>query len=154
MKYVKHGELISSILETFPDAVVWVDSASKIVQWNSAAERIFGFKRKDVVGRSLTQTIIPDEHRSAHMIGMANFMKTGTGQIFGHTVEIEAMTWSGEIIPIAISIDALMIDGEQFFTSHIRALGESRAIEYKTTPYDDFPEPVPETAPAEEPGQA
>jgi two-component system sensor histidine kinase/response regulator len=78
------------VLNTIHDAVVWIDHGSKIVQWNAAAERIFGFMREDVLGRSLTSTITPDEHRVGHMNGMSKFMSTGHGQLFGRSVALES----------------------------------------------------------------
>ena len=117
-------ELVRRILDTFQDAVIWIDVKSIIVEWNSAAESVFVFKRSDVVGRSLTSTIVPDHHRQAHMTGMQQYMLTGDGPIFGHTVEIDAMTWSGAEIPVAISIDSITVDGRLYFTAHIRPLNE------------------------------
>ena len=117
-------DLVRRILDTFQDAVIWIDVKSIIVEWNAAAEHVFGFKREDVMGRSLTSTIVPDHHRASHMAGMKNFMATGEGPIFGHTVEIDAMTWSGSLISVAISIDKIVVDGRLYFTSHIRPLNE------------------------------
>jgi PAS domain S-box-containing protein len=134
--------LVSCILNTIHDAVVWIDTGSRIVEWNSAAERVFGFMHDDVVGRSLTSTIIPDEHRVAHLNGMAKFMSTGTGQLFGHTVEINAMTWSGTELPIAITIGSIVVEGNQYFTAHIRSLNEMRAASLKTEPIENFPPPA------------
>ncbi len=117
-------EVVRRILDTFQDAVIWVDVDSMIVQWNASAEAVFGFNRADVMGRSLVNTIIPDHHRQNHMAGMKNFMETGNGPLMGHTVEVDAMTWSGNTIPIAISIDKIVLNGLQYFTSHIRPLSE------------------------------
>jgi len=119
-----HNELVREILDTFQDAVIWIDTNSKIVEWNRSAESVFGFKRVDVLGRSLTNTIIPDHHRENHISGMEGFMATGTGPLFGHTVEIDAMTWAGTSISVAISIDKILINGKLYFTSHIRPLSE------------------------------
>ncbi|MEH6593673.1 MAG: PAS domain S-box protein [Halioglobus sp.] len=117
-------DLVRRILDTFQDAVVWIDAESMIVEWNTSAESVFGFKRADVMGRSLMHTIIPDHHRENHSTGMKSFMATGNGPLFGHTVEIDAMTWSGASIAIAISIDQIVLNGNQYFTAHMRPLNE------------------------------
>ena len=118
-------DLIRRILDTFQDAVIWIDVKSVIVEWNASAEAVFGFKRTDVIGRTLTNTIIPDHHRESHMTGMKSFIETGEGALFGHTVEIDAMTWSGNSINVAISIDKIIVGGRQYFTAHIRPLAET-----------------------------
>ena len=127
------SELLYRVLNTFQDAVVWIDTNSRIVEWNGAAERLFGFMREDVVGCSLAHTIIPDEHRVAHLNGMAKFMQTGAGAIFGRTVDINALTWSGDQIDVAISIDSIVVNNTQYFTAHIRSLEGEKDGEAETT---------------------
>lgn len=138
--------LTATILDTIHDAVVWIDHNSKIVEWNLAAERLFGFHREDVIGRSLTSTIIPDEHRVAHLDGMSKYMQTGEGQLFGHSVEIDAMTWAGSKITVAITIGSILVDGESLFTAQLRALDEDRCVKLKTESINSFPPPSAQKA--------
>lgn len=129
--------LIQDVLNTFQDAVVWIDTNSRIVEWNTAAERLFGFSRSEVLSHTLVNTIVPDEHRAAHLNGMAKYMETGTGAIFGRTVNINAMTWSGNLIDIAISIDSIKVAGQQYFTAHIRKLDKQTIDTPEITPIAD-----------------
>lgn len=113
--------LIEGITSTLRDAIIWIDVNSRIVEWNSSAEQLFGFQREDVIGRSLVNTIIPDDQRENHLRGMARFINTGVGPRFGRTTEVSALTWSGNVIKVSIFINTIAVAGEQYFTSQIRS---------------------------------
>ncbi|MCX2982939.1 PAS domain S-box protein [Halieaceae bacterium IMCC14734] len=112
-------DLIGDILNTCQDAVIWIDTNSHIVQWNNKAEALFGFRRESVLKHSITSTIIPDEHRVGHLKGMAKYMDTGHGNVFGVKTTINAVTWSGEEIMVTLAIDKISVSGTQYFTAQI-----------------------------------
>ena len=74
----RYQDVVTSAL----DAIVVINDAGIIVEFNPAAEEIFGFKHDDVVGKELAQTIVPNQHRDAHRNGMAHHLETGEGPIF------------------------------------------------------------------------
>src|SRR5207253_986429 len=65
------------ILETAHDAFVSMDNSGHVTHWNAQAEAIFGWPRKEALGRELAETIIPQNHRDAHRRGLAHFLATG-----------------------------------------------------------------------------
>jgi two-component system sensor histidine kinase/response regulator len=79
------------IIDTANDAFVAMDSAGKIIDWNPRAEEVFGWKRKEALGRLLAETIIPERYRQAHTDGLAKFLKTGDGPVINRRLEIAAM---------------------------------------------------------------
>ena len=66
-----------SILDTAHDAFVSIDAAGRIIDWNQAAERTFGYPRDEVLGRPLTDTIVPERYRQADRDGIQRFLRTG-----------------------------------------------------------------------------
>jgi len=62
-----------NILQTAPDAVIVMDSDGRIIKWNSKAETIFGWEAKEIIGKLLSETIIPHRHREAHTTGLNHF---------------------------------------------------------------------------------
>ena len=68
---------LKTFLHGGPDAVIVIDEYQKILEWNSKAEIIFGFTADEVIGRALSDTIIPLQYREAHKRGMAHFLQTG-----------------------------------------------------------------------------
>jgi len=85
-------------------AAVAVDESSFIVGWNTKAEETFGWPRADIVGRSLSSTLIPPKYREAHERGFKKYLETGEGPVLGQTIEIAAMHRDGHEFPVEISI--------------------------------------------------
>ena len=59
-------QLARGIVDTALDAFVQMDESGIISDWNSQAENIFGWSRSEVLGRNLSELIIPELHRAAH----------------------------------------------------------------------------------------
>ena len=91
------------IVETADDAFVAIDPASRILDWNHAAERTFGWAREEVLGLTLPDTIIPERHRDAHLIGLARFLSTGEGAVIGRRIEITARRRDGSELPVELT---------------------------------------------------
>jgi two-component system, sensor histidine kinase and response regulator len=83
------------IIDTANDAFVAMDSAGKIIDWNPRAEEVFGWQRKEAIGRLLADTIIPERYRKAHTDGLAKFLRTGDGPVINRRLEIAAMRRDG-----------------------------------------------------------
>ena len=76
-EFQEREQRIRSILETALDAVVTMNPAGQITEWNAEAERIFGWSRQEAVGRRMSDTIIPSQYREAHERGLQRFLHTG-----------------------------------------------------------------------------
>src|SRR5260370_10873790 len=70
-------QLARGIIDTALDAFVQLDEQGMILDWNSQAERIFGWSRTEAVGAKLSELIIPEINRDAHKSGMERFLHTG-----------------------------------------------------------------------------
>jgi PAS domain S-box-containing protein len=103
------------ILETAQDAFVSMSAEGRITDWNRQAERIFGWPRKDALGRSLADTIIPERYRAQHRRGLSRFLETGTGPVLGKRLELSALRRDGTEFPVELTIWALAEgDGHRF----------------------------------------
>lgn len=77
------------MIESAGDAFVAMDAGGLIVEWNPAAERLFGWSRTEALGRRVSDTIVPCRHRAAHDQGLARYFDTGEAPVFGTRVELE-----------------------------------------------------------------
>lgn len=109
-----------SILETSLDGVLLMDMDGRVVDWNLAAECIFGWKREEMLGRVLANYIIPERLREAHMKGLARYLKTGTGAILGSRMELPALRRDGTEFPVELSINAVVDVSPPMFVGFIR----------------------------------
>lgn len=120
---------LKAFLESGPDAVIIINEFQEILEWNSKAEQIFGFTREEINGKMLTETIIPPQHRNAHLMGMQHFLKTGHGAILNKTVEITALHKSGKEFYINLSISNVKIDDRWIFIAFLSDISERKRTE-------------------------
>lgn len=109
-----------AMLATALDSIVTISADSRVVEWNPAAERTFGYARDEALGRDMAELIIPPEAREAHRRGMAAFLATGHGPLVARRVEVEALTRAGGRLPVELAINPIQLEGEILFTAFIR----------------------------------
>ncbi len=112
---------LQTVVGTSLDAIVVSDRDGTIVEFNPAAEEIFGYKRADVLGRSLGETIVPEKYRAMHEAGMARYRETGERRVIGKgRVQLEALRADGTIFPVELSIQADRGAYGELFVSVVR----------------------------------
>lgn len=98
-------ERIETILSTSLDAVVVSDATGRIVDYNGAAERIFGYERSAVIGADMATLIVPAHFRDAHRRGMARFRQGGAPRVIGKgIVQLDAQRRDGTVFPVDLSL--------------------------------------------------
>src|SRR5437763_971767 len=92
------------ILDTAFNAFVAMTAQGKIAAWNAEAERLFGWSAQEAIGRTLAETIIPPQYRTAHEHGLARYLKSGDGPVINKRIEIAALHRDGHQIPVELVI--------------------------------------------------
>jgi PAS domain S-box-containing protein len=118
--------LFRGILETALDCIITMDAGGRILEFNPAAERTFGFTRDEAIGKELADLIIPAGMREQHRRGLAHFLKTGEGPVIGKRIEIQGLRKDGSEILVELAITALDIEGSPVFTAYLRDISERR----------------------------
>jgi PAS domain S-box-containing protein len=122
-------QLARGIIDTALDGFVQMDDNGGISDWNSQAEKIFGWSRTEAIGQRLSDLIIPESRRAAHRAGIALFLRTGQGPILGRRIEVEARRRDGKEIKVELSITALRRRDGVVFNGFIRDLTDRIAAE-------------------------
>jgi PAS domain S-box-containing protein len=122
-------QMARGIIDTALDAFVQIDESGTVSDWNSQAEKIFGWPRNEALGRNLAELIIPEIHRAAHKSGLQHFLLTGEGPILGRRLEIDARRRDGTEIKVELSITALRRRDGVMFNGFIRDLTDKIAAE-------------------------
>ncbi len=124
-----------TIIELSFSAFVSTDDNGLIVDWNSSAERTFGWTHDEVAGRPLADTIVPERLRAAHLAGMQRYRATGSGKVANRMVNMPALTRSGREITIEMTITAFPCGDGVFFGAFMHDITErlrtQRAAEEK-----------------------
>jgi PAS domain S-box-containing protein len=105
-----HEWLCRQIVENAGDAVIFADRDGVVRLWNAGAERIFGFRADEMVGKSM-DPIIPENLREQHWEGYDQTMKTGRTQYSRNLLAVPALRKDGTRISIEFTI-ALIHDAE------------------------------------------
>lgn len=111
------------------DGVVMIDIAGRVLEWNPAAQRIFGWSREEMIGTALEERIVPQPLRAAHLRGLAQYRETGKGIVLGKRLELTSVRRDGREFPVELSINPLPQAGEVYFVAFIRDISERRAGE-------------------------
>jgi PAS domain S-box-containing protein len=118
------------VLETARDAVVTIDESHRIVFFNRAAERMFGYDAGEVLGKDLNR-IIPSAHRAKHREYVRRYVETRRGRFINHTVDLTAERRSGEEFPISISFSVAEENGRLLMTAVMRDTTEIKTLEQR-----------------------
>ena len=91
-------------LEAALDAVVVADASGCVVEFNPAAERMFGYRREEVLGRTLAELIVPPSLRERHTRAFARFIETGEARLLGRRIELTGMRADGSEFPVELAL--------------------------------------------------
>jgi PAS domain S-box-containing protein len=111
-----------AILDTALDAIIGMNHQGTITEFNPAAERIFGYRRDQVLGRELAGLIIPRELRDRHREGLARYLTTGKGPFIDRRVETTGFHADGHEFPVEVAITRVSDEEPPRFTGYVRDL--------------------------------
>jgi PAS domain S-box-containing protein len=121
------------IVESSLDAIIAIDGEGKITLWNSTAESTFGWSRDEVMGKQLSDFVVPPSYRKAHAKGMARFLETGEAKICGKTLEMTGLNKAGKEFPIELSVNSHTSAQGDLFIGFVRDIsGRKQADEMRT----------------------
>jgi PAS domain S-box-containing protein len=109
-----------AILETTLDALIAINHEGMIIDFNPAAEQIFGIDRDKAFGRDLADVIIPHPLREAHRQGFARYLATGKAKMMGKRLELTALRADGSEFPAELTILRLPDSDPPVFTGMLR----------------------------------
>ncbi len=111
-------------------SIISIDREGKFVDWNKHAETMFGWTKEEILGKKMSETIIPADLRQGHQNGMQHYEATGHGPILNKMVEVEAIRRSGERFPIQLSVAPVKLSNTTIFTAFIVDITERKKIEH------------------------
>ncbi|QGZ37963.1 PAS domain S-box-containing protein [Pseudoduganella flava] len=123
----RRGEArIRAILETAHDAFIGMDSEGRITDWNPRAEQVFGWRRDEVLGLALQDTIVPPAQRAAHAAGLKRFLASGAARMLGQRIEVTALRRDGTEFPVEMTIGLVDVNGIRSFGAFLNDISARR----------------------------
>jgi PAS domain S-box-containing protein len=117
------------ILDVALDCVVLMDESGRIVQFNPAAERTFGYAAAEAVGTPLDALIVPADPLGSHRDGLARFLASGQTAVLNRRFELSAVRKGGETFPVEVAIAPISLEGSAMFAGYMRDITERRQAE-------------------------
>jgi PAS domain S-box-containing protein len=111
---------LRATVEAAFDCVIGMDGDGRIIEFNAAAERCFGYTRDQVLGRPLADKIIPPDQRAAHTAGLARYRVSGDGPYLNRRIETVAMRADGTEFPVELAIAAAQGMQDRIFVGYLR----------------------------------
>jgi two-component system NtrC family sensor kinase len=119
-------DLLEAVIGASLDCLIVINEAGEVVEFNPAAERIFGHAREATLGRSIAELIVPERHRAAHSTGLARLVATGEARLLGRRVEIEALRADGSEFPVELALAEVRAGGRRLFVASLRDLTQQQ----------------------------
>jgi len=123
------AEQLEATVSASLDGIIIINSDGLVVEFSESAERIFGHKKVDILGKNMAETIVPHRYREAHNKGMARMRETGKANILGQRIEIEALRKNGEEFMSELAISRSRSSSGDIFIAYIRDISEAKAAE-------------------------
>ncbi|NQX87514.1 MAG: PAS domain S-box protein [Halioglobus sp.] len=105
---------------------VHLDQKGLVQEWNHAAEKTFGWTQDQVLGKKLSDTLIPLRYREAHEKGMMRYGKLGTGPVLGRPIEIEARCSDDSEIPVSLLINSVKYENKWHYFAFVSDISEQK----------------------------
>ncbi len=119
----------TAILQAAVDAIVVADEEGRIVDFNAAAEVLFGRTFDQVIGGRIADLLVPEALRPEHEAGLRRYLETGESRILGRRVRTRAARADGSEVPVELTVTALRVEGRPMFTAFVRDVTRERQAE-------------------------
>jgi PAS domain S-box-containing protein len=126
---VRRGQAwLQSLIETTQDAVLSIDRQGRVVLFNPAAERIFGYPRNEVIGQKVNM-LMAEPHATEHDEYIARYERTGEARAIGRIRTVTARRKCGEPFPIELSVTEIAVDQDVHYAAFIRDISEETTLQ-------------------------
>lgn len=121
---------LQSILATVPDAMVVITERGVMQSFSLAAERLFGWKADEVIGRNV-KMLMPEPYREQHDGYLDRYLSTGERRIIGLGRIVVGERRDGSTFPMELSVGEMISGDQRFFTGFVRDLSERQDTEQR-----------------------
>jgi two-component system, LuxR family, sensor kinase FixL len=121
---------LQGLIATTQDAVVSIDRQGRIVLFNPAAEKIFGYARNEIVGQKVN-LLMEEPYATEHDEYITRYERTGEAHAIGRIRTVNAKRKNGELFPIELSVTEIEVDQDVHYAAFIRDISEKTRLQEK-----------------------
>lgn len=128
-----------AVVDSALDAIISMDARGRVLTFNPAAERLFGFTADEMLGQPLQQ-LMTDHDAERHDRYVDNYVETGKAQIIGIGREVACRRKDGSTFYASLTVSETETDGQRIFTGILHDLTVRRAVQARATALGDIVE--------------
>jgi diguanylate cyclase (GGDEF)-like protein/PAS domain S-box-containing protein len=113
------------ILELAAEGIVTIDTEGKLISFNRAAQKIFGYSEAEVLGKNVS-LLMPPPHRDNHDKYISRYLQTGQAHLIGKTRELQGRRKDGMPFSMELSVTEIKLGDAHFFTAMLRDVSEQK----------------------------
>lgn len=121
--------LARAIIEAAVEAIITFDQQGIILEFNPAAERIFGYSRDQMIGQPLADHLVPSRLRASYHHNVASYLATGEDSMVGRRFKVSVLRSDGTEFPAEVAITAIKLSEQSVFTAYVRDISEEKKAE-------------------------
>jgi PAS domain S-box-containing protein len=118
-----------AVLDSALDGVITIDHEGNVVEFNPAAEAIFGYRAEDAIGSELAELVVPPTLRERHRTALRRAVETGESTLLGQRIEMTGMRADGSEFPVELAINRIGAADPPMFTGTVRDVTARRSAE-------------------------
>ncbi|QJA06076.1 PAS domain S-box protein [Thermosulfurimonas marina] len=118
-----------TLAESAPLAIILMDEEGKVTYFNPAAERMFGFREEEVLGRDLHLTLAPPEYHERYLRAFKRVKESGKSRLAGQAFQFQALRRDGTRFPVEIYFSILEFDGRRLFLGLVQDITARKRLE-------------------------
>ena len=127
---LRQSEAVNAgIVEVALDAIVTADHTGRVIEFNPAAEKIFGYSRDRVHGKPLADLIVPPTREAPYEEGWHTYLASGAAAVIGERIEISALRADGTEFPVELAVCRVQRSDPPIFTAYLRDLTKQKEAE-------------------------
>lgn len=119
---------IRAVVDTAVDAIITISERGIVASFNPAAERMFGYKADEVLGRNV-KMLMPDPYYSEHDQYLDNYHRTGEPRIIGIGREVLGRRKDGHTFPLDLAVSEVRVGDQRTFTGIARDITDRKRLE-------------------------
>ena len=124
----KPESVLAAIVASAVDGIIVIDARGRIEAFNPAAERLFGYREAEVIGRNVN-ILMPSPYHDEHDGYLARYLHSGQAKIIGVGREVTGRRADGTTFPLQLSVGEMSLGGERKFTGILHDLSERVRME-------------------------
>jgi len=125
---VESQEQLQNIIDNVVDGLITINEQGKILIFSQSAEKIFGYKAKEVIGNSISM-LMPEHLAASHDVSVERYLQTGKAYAIGTQREVQGKRRDGTVFPMELSVSEMQIHGKRTFTGLIRDITQRKLVD-------------------------